>query len=155
MPERATKRRKVSSASAAIDSEDSDFEGFSDQQSVDNIDGDSNLHVDFERQVSAVNLAASRASNPDKNGSRNPNNSKSNATDRLHKTAGSDSVASAFTGEVYKSNLFKLQLDELLLQVKPKLSKNASTIEALLRELKQVIEDIPLREPVTVRISFV
>ena len=53
---------------------------------------------------------------------------------------------SAFVGEVYKSNIFKLQVDELLAQVKPP-TQSASAIEPVLRTLKGIIEQIPARAP--------
>lgn len=51
------------------------------------------------------------------------------------------------TGEVYKSNLFKLQVDELLQRVRPRHGKKEAHAEDALRTLKGIIERIPDREP--------
>lgn len=58
----------------------------------------------------------------------------------------------AFTGELYKSNIFKLQVDELLEQVKPDLFKAETSIATLLRTVKRIVEAIPQRDPVSVRL---
>ncbi|KAF2814050.1 Nrap protein [Mytilinidion resinicola] len=50
-----------------------------------------------------------------------------------------------YTAEIYKSNLFKLQVDELLKQVKPKYGKKEVT--NAMHTLKSIIEQIPSREP--------
>jgi U3 small nucleolar RNA-associated protein 22 len=49
----------------------------------------------------------------------------------------------AYTSEVYKSNMFKLQIDELLDQVKPKYGKKQAPAEHAMRTLKTMIEQIP------------
>jgi U3 small nucleolar RNA-associated protein 22 len=56
----------------------------------------------------------------------------------------------AFVGELYKSNLFKIQVDELLNQVKPDLSRVDHSISSQLRAVKDAIESIPDRAPVSV-----
>jgi hypothetical protein len=53
-------------------------------------------------------------------------------------------------GEMYKSSMFKLQLDELLAEVQPNYEKRMVPIENALRRLKAVIEQIPDREPADV-----
>lgn len=58
--------------------------------------------------------------------------------------------AAPFTGEVYKSNLFKLQVDDLLKQVRPKYQQKDKSIEQALRTLKGIIEAIPSRPPAPV-----
>src|SRR5215469_261956 len=58
-----------------------------------------------------------------------------------------DFSGTAYVGEVYKSNIFKLQVDELLEQVRPKYNQHAPAIERILRTLKHVIEGIPRRDP--------
>ncbi|KAF2144618.1 uncharacterized protein K452DRAFT_245617, partial [Aplosporella prunicola CBS 121167] len=55
-------------------------------------------------------------------------------------------MAGAYTGEVYKSNMFKLQVDDLLEQIRPKHGKREASAEKALRELKAIIEQIPARE---------
>lgn len=56
-----------------------------------------------------------------------------------------------YTAEVYKSNMFKLQVDELLEQVRPKYGKKEAPAENAMRTLKAIIEQIPSREPLSVR----
>jgi U3 small nucleolar RNA-associated protein 22 len=58
--------------------------------------------------------------------------------------------ATAMTGEVYKSNMFKLQVDDLLQEVRPKYTAKDKSIERALRALKSIIEDIPARSPVSI-----
>jgi U3 small nucleolar RNA-associated protein 22 len=57
-----------------------------------------------------------------------------------------------YTSEVYKSNVFKLQVDELLPQVKFKYGKKVTSVENAMRSLKTIIEQIPSRDPRAVRI---
>ncbi|KAK7543513.1 Nrap protein [Phyllosticta citricarpa] len=59
-------------------------------------------------------------------------------------------MTGAYTGEVYKSNMFKLQVDELLAQVRPKHGKKEVAAEKALRHLKSIIEKIPSRDPSSV-----
>ncbi|EAT76845.1 U3 small nucleolar RNA-associated protein 22 [Parastagonospora nodorum] len=55
-----------------------------------------------------------------------------------------------YTSEAFKSNLFKLQVDELLEQVKLKHGKKEAAAENAMRTLKALIEQIPSREPLAV-----
>lgn len=50
-----------------------------------------------------------------------------------------------YTAEVYKSNMFKLQMDELLDQVKLKYGKKEAPAENAMRTLKSLIEQLPSR----------
>lgn len=56
----------------------------------------------------------------------------------------------AYTSESFKSNIFKLQVDELLEQVKPKYGKKEASAENAMRTLKEIIESIPSREALSV-----
>jgi U3 small nucleolar RNA-associated protein 22 len=58
---------------------------------------------------------------------------------------------SVYTGEIYKSNVFKLQVDQLLKQVRPKYGKFEPEVSAALHTLKRIIEQIPNQEPMAVR----
>ncbi|KAH7393873.1 Nrap protein-domain-containing protein [Phaeosphaeria sp. MPI-PUGE-AT-0046c] len=51
-----------------------------------------------------------------------------------------------YTSESFKSNLFKLQVDELLEQVKLKYGKKEASAENAMRTLKSIIEQIPSRD---------
>jgi U3 small nucleolar RNA-associated protein 22 len=57
----------------------------------------------------------------------------------------------AYTAETFKSNMFKLQVDELLEQVKPKHGTKAATADNAMRTLKTIIEQIPARDALSVR----
>jgi U3 small nucleolar RNA-associated protein 22 len=57
-----------------------------------------------------------------------------------------------YTSESFKSNLFKLQVDELLEQIKLKYGKKEAPAENAMRTLKTIIEQIPSREPLAVRL---
>ncbi|KAF1966772.1 Nrap protein [Bimuria novae-zelandiae CBS 107.79] len=52
-----------------------------------------------------------------------------------------------YTAETFKSNFFKLQVDELLAQVKIKYGKKEAPAENAMRTLKAIIEQLPSREP--------
>ncbi len=55
-----------------------------------------------------------------------------------------------YAGDLFKSSMFKLQLDEMLLEVRPNYAKLLEPIDNALRKLKTLIEDIEDREPLTV-----
>lgn len=57
----------------------------------------------------------------------------------------------AYTSESFKSNIFKLQVDELLEQVKPKYGKKEAPAENAMRTVKTIIESIPSRDALPVR----
>jgi U3 small nucleolar RNA-associated protein 22 len=58
-----------------------------------------------------------------------------------------------YTAESFKSNLFKLQVDELLQQVRLKYGKKEAAAENAMRTLKTIIEQIPGREALPVRMK--
>ncbi|KAE8395404.1 Nrap protein [Aspergillus alliaceus] len=53
----------------------------------------------------------------------------------------------ALASGFYKSNLFKLQLDELLADSRPNYDKHVSRLQDTLNRLKEIIENIPERPP--------
>lgn len=55
-----------------------------------------------------------------------------------------------YSAESFKSNIFKLQVDELLEQVKLKYGKKEAPAENAMRTLKTIIEQIPSRDPLPV-----
>lgn len=55
-----------------------------------------------------------------------------------------------YTADSFKSNIFKLQVDELLEQVKLKYGKKEAPAENAMRTLKTIIEQIPSRGPLPV-----
>ncbi|KAF2800805.1 Nrap protein [Melanomma pulvis-pyrius CBS 109.77] len=76
----------------------------------------------------------------------------SNAQDggRPHKRRDQTIQDGVYTAEVYKSNMFKLQVDELLQQVKPRYGKKEAPAENAMRTLKGIIEQLPGRAPVSI-----
>lgn len=60
------------------------------------------------------------------------------------------SGASAFTSGTFKSNIFKLQVDELLEQLRPRHGKREKKAEEALHALKKTIEQIPARAPMEI-----
>lgn len=56
-----------------------------------------------------------------------------------------------YTAETFKSNIFKLQVDELLDQIKLKYGKKEAPAETAMRTLKSIIEHIPSRAALPVR----
>ncbi|KAF2737922.1 Nrap protein [Polyplosphaeria fusca] len=71
----------------------------------------------------------------------------SHRTKKPSATAVEDGV---YTAEVYKSNMFKLQLDELLEQVKLKYGKKEAPAENAMRTLKALIEQLPSRTALSI-----
>ncbi|KAL2072272.1 hypothetical protein VTL71DRAFT_11615 [Oculimacula yallundae] len=65
------------------------------------------------------------------------------------KRPGDDDTA-IYAGGLYKSSLFKLQVDELLAEVQPNYEKRLNGVDDLLRKLKGLIEGIVEREAVSV-----
>lgn len=55
-----------------------------------------------------------------------------------------------YTSESFKSNMFKLQMDELLGQVKLKYGKKEAPAENAMRTLKNIIDQIPSRDALPV-----
>jgi U3 small nucleolar RNA-associated protein 22 len=60
----------------------------------------------------------------------------------------------AYSGELYKSNIFKLQVDELLEQLKPDFLRAETSIATLLRTVKNIVEAIPPRDAISVSVHF-
>jgi len=74
------------------------------------------------------------------------------AQSRPKRTADDDEAA-IYAGGLYKTNLFKLQVDELLAEVQPNYEKRLKGVDDLLRQLKGLIESIGDRDAVSVSIS--
>jgi U3 small nucleolar RNA-associated protein 22 len=55
-----------------------------------------------------------------------------------------------YSGGLYRSSIFKLQVDELLAEVQPNYEKRAGVIDDALRKLKSLIEGIENREVLSV-----
>lgn len=61
-----------------------------------------------------------------------------------------DQDSALYAGGLYKSSMFKLQIDELLNEVRPNYEKRAAGIKSALHQLKNVIEGIEDREPLPI-----
>jgi U3 small nucleolar RNA-associated protein 22 len=61
-----------------------------------------------------------------------------------------DDDAALYAGGLYKSSLFKLQVDELLREVAPNYEKRFNGVTEALHKLKGLIEGIAAREPLSV-----
>lgn len=70
---------------------------------------------------------------------------------KAHKRPAATLQDGAYTSESFKSNMFKLQVDELLEQVKPKYGKKEAPAENAMRTLKELIEAIPSRDALSVQ----
>ncbi|KAF2206682.1 hypothetical protein CERZMDRAFT_52681 [Cercospora zeae-maydis SCOH1-5] len=57
------------------------------------------------------------------------------------------SGATAFASGTFKSNVFKLQVDELLGQIRPRHGQREAAAEAALHKVKKTVEQIPSRGP--------
>ncbi|KAH7369894.1 pre-rRNA processing protein-like protein Utp22 [Rhexocercosporidium sp. MPI-PUGE-AT-0058] len=68
---------------------------------------------------------------------------------RPKRTADDDDSA-IYAGGLYKSSLFKLQVDELLTEVQPNYERRLKGVDDLLRRLKALIEGIAERDPISV-----
>ena len=78
-------------------------------------------------------------------------NSKTEKTKKAHGKPEAQLQDGVYTAETFKSNVFKLQVDELLGQVKPKYGKKEAPAENVMRTLKTLIEQLPSRAPLSVR----
>lgn len=56
-----------------------------------------------------------------------------------------------FAGSLYKSNMFKLQVDEMLAEVRPRYTKRMNVVDDALRRLKGLIERIEDRGAASVK----
>lgn len=61
-----------------------------------------------------------------------------------------DNDAALYAGGLYKSSLFKLQVDELLREVQPNYEKRFAGVNDALRRLKSLIEGVEERSPLSV-----
>ncbi|KAF7883855.1 hypothetical protein EAF00_011167 [Botryotinia globosa] len=61
-----------------------------------------------------------------------------------------DQDAALYSGGLYKSSMFKLQVDELLNEVRPNYEKRAAGIKSALHQLKNAIEGIEDHEPLLI-----
>ncbi|KAE9975391.1 hypothetical protein BLS_002620 [Venturia inaequalis] len=157
----ATKRRKLSHSSAESDSDNDSFASFSSEDQP-NGRPESNDAPEDSGEEEIVGLEDDSEDNgiegageemeldegfsEEENALGKPKASKTKAAPRKM----GDANGTAYNGEAFKSNLFKLQVDELLDQVRPVYTRKNDSIESAVRTLKTIIEQIPARKPVSV-----
>lgn len=56
-------------------------------------------------------------------------------------------------GNIYNSNMFKLQMDELLAEMRPDYERRLKKVEKALHKLKAILERIPEQEPLPVSLT--
>lgn len=61
-----------------------------------------------------------------------------------------ESGGGVYAAGTFKSNMFKLQVDELLMQIRPRRGKREETAEQVLHALKKTIEQVPARKALNV-----
>lgn len=169
MPQRASKRRKLSHSDSEAPSDDGpnaspspgdEFDG-SDNSSHNGdmhdgmIAGEEELGSDNEDTDMDNTSPANKGEIPQEKEPTSTSKRRVNGTSGQHmeQRRGDKAQGDTYTGEIYKSNLFKLQVDELLDQVRLKYGKREASVENALRTLKTIIERIPDREPLSVRYS--
>jgi U3 small nucleolar RNA-associated protein 22 len=166
----ATKRRKLEHSDSEAESEGS-FAGFDDTNGVE-VDGSD--AEDASDNGSDVSMNGAEEVEDDENMSDEDEDEDEDEDvfeedqdvhpSRKQTTAGKATSASkplkrpalslqdgVYTAETFKSNMFKLQVDELLDQVKLKYGKKEAPAENAMRTLKTIIEQIPDRDPLPVR----
>lgn len=79
--------------------------------------------------------------------SKNANKNASSITTSTTKRGKNVTAELALASGFYKSSFFKLQMDELLTELRPNYDKQVSKIQGTLHKLKEIIERVPDREP--------
>jgi U3 small nucleolar RNA-associated protein 22 len=163
----ATKRRKLEHSDSEAESEGS-FAGFGDTNGVE-IDGSDNEKVSDVGSDVSMNGAEEVEEDEDMSDEEEDvfEEDQDVHPSRKQTAAGKATSASkppkkpalslqdgVYTAESFKSNMFKLQVDELLDQVKLKYGKKEAPAENAMRTLKTIIEQIPDRDPLSVCIGY-
>ncbi|WPG97420.1 Nrap protein [Acrodontium crateriforme] len=131
----ANKRQKVQhELSNKTDSDNASFASFGDSENED--DDSSDEEVENNHRKSVTKDAAALQNRV--------------ADQKKAATATTDAVAGAYSAGTFKSNMFKLQVDELLQQLRPRRGKREEDAEQALHKLKKTIEQIASRAPVPI-----
>ncbi|KXT08305.1 hypothetical protein AC579_1789 [Pseudocercospora musae] len=161
MPPPASKRRKTVHVSSGDEDDDASFASFSDHAgggAEEGVNGaDSAEDEEMEDLEESEGRSDSEASdNGTHEGERERAIATSNTTPtttittsdtRRKPDRASQAGASAYANGSYKSNVFKLQVDELLTQIRPRQGQREGNAEAALHKFKKTIEQIPQRGP--------
>ncbi|KAF2869109.1 Nrap protein [Massariosphaeria phaeospora] len=143
-----TKRRKLSHSDQSDDSEAS-FAGFDSSGAEETDQVVAEPSHEHPSTTSEDNGTAEKGLRK-KQGDIRANGSGDNDRNKQHKRPDVRPQDGVCTAEAYKSNMFKLQVDELLDQVKPKYGRREAPAEHAMRTLKNIIEQLPGREPLPV-----
>lgn len=152
-----TKRRKLEHSDAEEESEGS-FADFDETNSAEEDGaGGSDVSMDAPEELdaeAAVSDEEEAESSEDEEAPQDANKqaaaAKPASAARPHKRPAPSLQDGVYTAETFKSNMFKLQVDELLEQAKPKYGKKEAPAENAMRTLKTIIEQIPSRDALAV-----
>ncbi|CAO2656122.1 Nn.00g049250.m01.CDS01 [Neocucurbitaria sp. VM-36] len=159
----ATKRRKLEHSGSEDDSEGS-HSGFGETNGVELDESDADEHVsdDSDVSMSGAEEVDDDEDSQDDEGEESDEEEPTQKSDRPalatkasngtkpHKRPVTSLQDGVYTAETFKSNMFKLQVDELLEQVKLKYGKKEAPAENAMRTLKAIIEQIPSRDALPV-----
>lgn len=154
----SAKRRKLSPG--GDESENDSFASFVDSGAVKGIheekeNGFAHRDEDEEMEVDGVGSGSDEEDGSTSSSENEPELSRTKPAPTVKQkrsadAGGSANTTTAMTGELYKSNMFKLQVDQLLQEVRPRYVVKDKGIEKALRTLKSIIEAIPPRSPTSV-----
>ena len=172
----ANKRRKIEHQSSSEDSDDASFASFGDSEDLETrqenewddeeLDGYLSGESDGESLEKSLEDHESEVPIDDESSKANGNAISAEAdrrpSERSARAAQQQKAlpkrvpnernlrGSTYTAGTFKSNMFKLQVDELLGQTRPRHGKKETEAEAALHKLKKAIESFPSREPLSV-----
>lgn len=149
----ATKRRKLEQSE---DESEGSFADFDELENAGSDNGDEAIGEDSD--VSMEGPAGEEDLSDDEDAEESavqkrkvaPPNASATSAPKPPKRPASTLQEGAYTSESFKSNIFKLQVDELLEQVKPKYGKKEAPVENAMRTLKTILEEIPNRDALPV-----
>lgn len=145
MPASAPKRRKLShdSSDEADDASSTSFASFSDTDPDDADENgfDETADTGMEDEIDDLQEGEEKDATDDAPKPTTNGHTKPSKAPRPQRTP-----TDTYTGGTFKSNMFKLQVDELLSQIRPKHGKTEEAAEAALHRIKTVIERIPETE---------
>lgn len=155
----AMKRRKLEHASSASEDDDASFGGFSEEGGEDGPTA-ADLGVEREDGGAEEEMIVEDGGSPrsDSDGSeagdkpaKAKSRDKANNHNQSIKTKSTiHDGSSAYLNGTFKSSIFKLQVDELLGQIRPKHGKRERDVESALHTLKGFIDELHPKGPLTV-----
>ncbi|KAH7085328.1 Nrap protein [Paraphoma chrysanthemicola] len=150
----ATKRRKLEHSDSDEESEGS-FAGFDEVEDV--ASDDSDVSMNGAEELDDEDLSEGIEDEDESDGEDVEEETKKSApavkaapAPKPFKRPAASLQDGVYTSETFKSNIFKLQVDDLLDQVRLKYGKKEAPAENAMRTLKSIIEQIPAREPLSI-----